>query len=95
MTAAEVAAALYAFSDLMDEAAQASGAVIRDELSFVVARYGMVTIERVAEWLTVGKSPPIPEILTAPGRRLDRPLSRDRLTWCQRQVTQAFGMDGA
>jgi hypothetical protein len=52
LTAAEITAALYAFSDLMDEMTNhACKAVVRDELSFIVARYGTAMIEHIAEWL--------------------------------------------
>jgi hypothetical protein len=95
MTAAEVAAALYAFSDLMDDVPEATSAVVRDEISFVVARYGMAAIERVTDWIASKEvSPPVQEFLFAVGRRLDRARSHDRLDWCHKHVALAFGAEG-
>jgi hypothetical protein len=91
MTAAQVAAALYAFSDLTDDAPEATGAVVRDELSFVVARYGMAAIECAADWLAAKEGSVLTDLLEAIGRRLDRAVSQDRLGWCHKHVLLAFG----
>lgn len=95
MTTAQVAAALYAFSDLMDDAPEVTGPIVRDELSFVVARYGMTAIEFAANRLAAREaSSPVQDFLSAIVRRLDRALSHDRLDWCHKQVNLAFGGEG-
>ena len=92
MTAAEVAAALYAFSDLMDDDPEATRTVVRDELSYVVARYGMAAIEAAAAGLAAAKDGSFrADVLEAIRRRFDQPISRDRLDWCHKQVALAFG----
>jgi hypothetical protein len=53
LTGAEIRAALDAFSDLMDNVTDHDGKAVRDELSFIVARYGTAMIESVAEWLVI------------------------------------------
>ena len=85
LTAAEITAALYAFSELIDEMTNhACKAVVRDELSFIVARYGTAMIEHIAEWLVAGPDY-IPWLLNAIGVGPDLSPSADRLAWCREQ----------
>jgi hypothetical protein len=94
LTPAEVVAALYAFSDLMDDVPEPSPAVLRDELSFIVARYGTAAIERIADWIAAqGSTRPIPHYLDAAHSRLDGSRSVARFEWCQRQVELRLGVE--
>jgi hypothetical protein len=95
MTAAEVAAALYAFSDLIDEVTEPSGAVVREELSFIAARYGKAAIECAVESLEASDSELVGEFLRGLGEQLARMPSHDRLDWCQKHVASAFSPEAA
>lgn len=92
LTTTEVLAALYALSDLMDEVPEPSPVVVRDELSFLVIRYGVAMIGRIADWLWGEGSNSLPE---SPMKGVEVPVDRspsaDRLDWCRRQVELAFG----
>ena len=85
LTTAAVAAALYAFSDLIDEQADPELATVREELCFLVTLHGTAAIERVADALAVHGPGSLPENL---GTRV--PLSTvapvARLAWCRRQA---------
>jgi hypothetical protein len=94
MNAADVAAALYAFSDLFDEVTEPSGAVVRDEVSFIVARYGKAAIECAGEWLKAKDGEFVGEFLRSISERLVRAPSGDRLDWCQEHVALAFSSGG-
>lgn len=84
LTADQVVAALYAFSDLLDECTHPTASAVRDEVRFLVARHGADKIERVAEWLaTRGPAPPVPPH-TSLARMGHQPLPA-QLAWCQRQ----------
>ena len=91
----DIAAALYAFSDLVTEVPEPEAAAVREELSFVVARYGTALIERVAEWLAFEDDARLPELLSVLGVELDRSRSVKRLTWCRQQGELAVGLDAA
>lgn len=93
LTPAEAVAALYAFSDLMDDVPEPSAAVLREELSFIVARYGTAAIERAAASIAAGDPGPLQRYLAAIGRRLDASLSAARIDWCQRQIVLMFGAE--
>ena len=56
LTTAAVAAALYAFSDLIDEQADPELATVREELCFLVTLHGTAAIERVADALARSRS---------------------------------------
>ena len=58
---------------------------MRDELSFIVARYGMLMIEHAAEWLVIYGEASLHEHLTAIAAELDRSPSADPRTRCQEQ----------
>jgi hypothetical protein len=95
LTATEIAAALYAFSDLISEAPEPATAAVREELSFVVARYGTALIEHVADWLTAESDARLPELLTDIGVGLDTARSVERMTWCLKQAELALGSQAA
>ena len=85
LTAAEITAALYAFSDLMDDVTDHTCRAVRDELSFIVARYGTFMIEHIAEWLVIYGAASVPESLAAIGVDPNRSRSAGHLTRCQEQ----------
>lgn len=93
LTAAEIVAALYAFSDLIDEVPEPSADVARDELSFVVSRYGTVAIECAAECIATGNATPLLRCLAAIRGRLKGVPSAARLDWCRTQVALVFGAE--
>jgi hypothetical protein len=95
MSAAEVVAALYAFSDLIEDVPEPSVAVLRDELSFVVSRYGTALIERAADWLAAACDVPLADLLEDVGNASDRPRSATRLSWCQKQGSMILAKDAA
>jgi hypothetical protein len=49
LAAEEVAAALYAFSDLIDDCPLPTRASLLEEVRFVITRHGTDAIERVAD----------------------------------------------
>lgn len=85
LSAAEIEAALYAFSDLPGDVADATSKAVREELSFIVARYGTVLIECAAGCLATGGPASIPRLLSVIGLGADDSPSHDRMTWCQAQ----------
>ena len=91
LTTAAVAAALYAFSNLIDDHPDAAPCVVREELRFLVALQGTAAIERVADWLAIHGVAPLPEELGADVPTTGRSLAA-RLTWC-RQHAEAL-LDG-
>jgi hypothetical protein len=93
LTAAEIAAALYAFSDLIEEIAEPSCAVVREELSFVIARYGAAMIERAAESIAGSPESLLFDPLAAIDGQLDGAPSAVRLDWCRRQADLVLGVD--
>jgi hypothetical protein len=95
LSAAEIAAALYAFSDLIDDVPQPTCAVVRGELSFVIARFGTAMIERAAESIAGNRKDRLLDLLTAFSARIDRSPSADRLDWCRRQADLILGADDA
>ncbi len=95
LTAAEIVAALCAFSDLMDDVPEPSPAVLRDELSFVISRYGTVAIDCAAKCIATGNARPVPRYLNAVRERLDSCKSKARLDWCRTHVALVFGGEGS
>lgn len=96
MTAAEIVAALYAFSDLMDEVAVPSPSAVREELSFLVSRYGTAMIGTIADRLAAAGSTSHPELDgTEVVVSIDSHQSAARLDWCRRQVELTFGEGNA
>jgi hypothetical protein len=85
LTTAAVAAALYAFSDLIDDQPDASPCVVREELRFLVGLHGTAAIELVADWLAMHGPAPLPQQLAAGVPTIGRPLAA-RLTWCREQA---------
>ena len=85
LTGAEITAALYGFSDLVDDVTDHTCKAVRDELSFIVARYGTFMIEHVADWLVIYGAASLHEHLTAIHSDLDRSPSADRMPRCQQQ----------
>jgi len=85
LTGGEITAALYAFSDLVEDETGLDRKAVRDELSCIVARYGTAMIEHVAEWLVIYGSASLHEFLTAIYAGVDRSPSADRMTRCQEQ----------
>jgi hypothetical protein len=93
LTADQVAAALYAFSELIDEYAHPTVAAVREEVRFLVARHGADEIEHVAE-LLAAHGPANPSDLThASVIGLDRQLLPARLAWCRRQSQLLLAAD--
>jgi hypothetical protein len=95
MSACEIVAALYVFSDLMDEVPEPSRDILREELSFVVTRYGTALIGLVAEWMTEASNSCLELSISEVGLRIDRLPSARRLAWCRLQAGLAFGDDDA
>ena len=85
LTAAEITAALYAFSDQVEDETGPDRKAMREELSCIVARYGTAMIEHVAEWLVIYGSDSMHEFLTAIYAEVARSPSVDRMTRCQEQ----------
>jgi hypothetical protein len=91
MTADDIAAALYAFSDLIADCADPSSATVRDEIRFLVAKYGTDSIERVADELASCGPEPLPSF---PAGAQDASRSTaDRLVWCRRQAAGLLAAD--
>lgn len=95
LSTAEIAAALYAFSDLMHDVPEPTRPVVRDELSFVITRYGTAMIERAAESIAGNRQDHLLHLLTGFSARLDEPSAAVRLDWCRRQVDLFLGTDDA
>lgn len=86
LTADEVAAALFCYSDLYKECEHPDRAAIIAEIESIVARVGTQAIEHTFAWITVHgpDSLPVPD---GDGQIWLRPLEADaRLTWCQQQA---------
>jgi hypothetical protein len=95
LTADQVAAALYAFSDLADECPQPASAAVSEEVRFLVARHGADAIERAAEWLAVHGATPIPASLHARANRHGHGAQSARLAWCREQSQLLLATEGA
>lgn len=85
LTADQVAAALYAFSDLIGECADPTVSVVREELRFLLARHGADAIERIAEWIEANGPARLPGSLRASVKLTNRQALRARLGWCRQQ----------
>lgn len=85
LSAAEIVAALYTFADMADDVTNHDLKAVRDDLFYIVARYGTALIESVAEWLVYVRPASIPWLLAAIGIGPDRSPSADRFAWCQEQ----------
>lgn len=85
LSAPEIVAALYAFSDLADDVTNHDLKSIRDDLCYVVARYGTALIECAAEWLEMSGPASIPWFLAGIGLGPHHTASADRLCWCREQ----------
>lgn len=95
LSIAAVAAALYAFSDLIDDQPEPGYSAVREELRFLVAQRGTMVIERVADLLALHGAGPLPTQLAAAHVSMDgRPLAA-RLTWCQQQAALLLDQDQA
>lgn len=95
LTAPEIAAALYAFSDLIDEVPEPTYQALRDELSFVIARYGTAMIEGVADWIALGEAASVSVFVAERIADRDRSASTDRLTWCQEHSLSLLSAEAA
>lgn len=93
MTADEIAAALYTFSDLIVDCADPSCATVRDELRFLVAKHGTDAIERAADWLAMCGPVPLPSLSSVASARENRLPVADRLAWCSRQAAALLTAD--
>lgn len=85
LTAPSAAAALYAFSDLIEDQPAPTRSAVREELGFLVALHGTAMIEAAAEWLVVRGPDSFPVHLTGNSPMGGRPLA-DRFAWCRRQA---------
>ena len=85
LTADQVAAALYAFSELIDECADPALSAVREEIRFLVARHGADAIEHIADWLAIRGLAPFPASLHANPARKGRRSPKARLAWCRQQ----------
>jgi hypothetical protein len=85
MTGEQITAALYVLSSLADDCPAPTLASVRDELRFVIARYGTALIEQVTSWLA-GQAP-APRLALVPDGALCKTHGHrtDRLAWCQQQ----------
>ena len=83
LSADEIAAALYTYSDLADDYPEPSGRMVREEVRFLIARYGTAEIEAAAERVAGGQ--PRRFVLVA-GQARERLWSHSRLEWCRRQA---------
>lgn len=93
LTADQVAAALYAFSELIDECASPTLSAVREEVGFVVARHGIDAIERITEWLAVrgpADLPALPHLSVADMNHQQLPA---RLAWCREQSQLLLAAD--
>jgi hypothetical protein len=93
LTANQVAATLYAFSDLIDECADPALAAVREEVCFLVARHGADAIEQVAEWIATRGAAQLPTSLRASVARIDRHAMSARLAWCRRKSQLLLAAD--
>ncbi len=93
LTGDQVTAALYAFSELIDECAAPALAAVREEVRFLVARHGADAIERVAAWLALRGPAPLPAFLHASAAPSDRQQRAARLKWCRRQSQLLLAAD--
>jgi len=93
LTGDQVAAALYAFSELIDECAQPTATAVREEVRFIVARHGADEIERLAEWLAAPASAPLASLTNVTVAHLNRRLLPERLAWCRRQSRLLLATD--
>lgn len=90
---AEIAAALYAFSDVAHDVTNDDPKAVRDDLRYIVARYGTALIESVAEWLVISGPAPIPWLL-ARDRPRPRSFPLDALCPTSRAHTAACDQGG-
>ena len=90
LSAEEIAAALYAYSDLADNYPEPSVRMVREEVRFLIARHGTAGIEAAAKG--VARAQPDRRKLV-PSQASERPWSPSRLEWCRRQAVWmcAFG----
>lgn len=83
LTADDIAAALFCYSDLYSERLHPDRAAVLAEIESIVARVGTAAVEHTAAWLSVHG----PDSLPAPegdGQVWLSPVEADaRLTWCQ------------
>jgi len=89
-----VAAALYAFSDLIDDQPEPEFPAVREELRFLVAQHGTAAIERAADLLAIHGPVPLPGQPAAHVSMDGRPLAA-RLAWCRRQAGLLLDRDRA
>jgi hypothetical protein len=93
LTSDQVMAALYAFSELIDDCAHPTMTAVREEVRFLVARHGPDEIERVAEWLAMHGPAPLSAVPHASAARMDRQPLPARLAWCHRQSRLLLAAD--
>lgn len=94
LTADQVAAALYAFSELIDECASPALPALREEVRYVVARHGTDAIERIAERIAAHGIAQLPDSLGASVARVDHRARRARLAWSRHQSQLLLAADG-
>lgn len=90
LTADEIAAALFRYSDLYSECPHPDRAEIIAEIESIVARVGAQAIEHTAAWLSVHGPDSLP-VPAGNGQTWLSPVKADaRLTWCQQQADLAL-----
>jgi len=95
LTGLEITAALYAFSDLIHDVPEPTCRALREELSFLVARYGTAMIDGVADWIALSRATSASVVNTeVDGGQGQRPPA-DRLTWCQKQSLLLLSAEAA
>jgi hypothetical protein len=82
----EIAAALYAFSDLIDDCPHPRRASLLEEVRFVITRHGTDSIERVADWLAMCGPAPLPALLAVGTAGTGCRRFKSRLAWCRMQA---------
>ena len=95
LNAAEIEAALFAFSDLTDDETSQDLKATRDDLRSIVARYGTALIECAAECLAMSGAAAIPRFIASIGVAPDRNPSADRLALCRQQSLLLLRADAA
>jgi hypothetical protein len=86
----EIVAALYAFSDLVDDCPLATPAAVLDELRYVVARHGTAAIEHASEWLVIFGAASLPGFVTGATLAPDPVQLETRLARYRDRAAQLF-----
>jgi hypothetical protein len=90
MSAEQITAALYAFSDLRDTHPDPTASTVRGEVGFLIARHGTEAIDRAARWITEHGHG---RVLASPGGSAPAVIMHldkyaDHLAWSARQAVK-------